>query len=149
MTIFSEILVPVDFSEASELALTHAKRLAEVYGSKVHLVHVMEDSFLYAQDVSEAYRAPFEKEAKDKLRELLTDEEFENLDVQIGLTSGKAFAAIIDYAKTHSCDLIVIASHGRGAAAHMIIGSVAENVLRTAHCPVYVVREKDHGVVEV
>jgi nucleotide-binding universal stress UspA family protein len=70
-------------------------------------------------------------------------------NTEVALTSGRAFAAIIEYAQNAGCDLIVVASHGRGAAAHMLLGSVAENILRTAHCPVYVVRQKAHEHVDI
>jgi len=149
MATFQSIVVPVDFSAASELALQHAKRLAVAYGARICLIHVMEDTFLYASDVSQSYRDPFEAEARKKLRELLSDEEYRDLDVKIDLVSGKPFAAIIQYARSERCDLIVIATHGHGVAAHMILGSVAENVLRTAPCPVYVVRETNHDEVKI
>ena len=63
------------------------------------------------------------------------------------MTSGSPAFAIIDYAREHEIDLIIMGTHGRGTLGHFLMGSVAEHVVRTAPCPVLVVRPSEHEFV--
>ena len=67
--------------------------------------------------------------------------------VRIASTVASPYAEILLYAGEHDIDLIVMGTHGRGAVAHLIMGSVAERVVRTAPCPVLTVRHPDHEFV--
>jgi nucleotide-binding universal stress UspA family protein len=147
------ILVPTDFSDASLAALDYAKGLAAEFGASIHVVHVMEDLLAHAWS-AEVYvasmpnlRDEIEKEARDRLATVLSAEEMRQFDVQAAVVAGNPFLEIIRYARAQEIDLIVIGTHGRGAIAHMLLGSVAEKVVRKAPCPVLTVRSAQHDFV--
>jgi nucleotide-binding universal stress UspA family protein len=147
------ILVPTDFSEASETAFQYAKTVAEAFGASLHLVHVMEDLLAHAW-TAEVYvasmpqlREEIEKEAQARLGSMLSVEERLRFKAVTALVAGNPFVEIIRYAKTHNIDLIVIGTHGRGPIAHMLLGSVAEKVVRKSPCPVLTVRAAQHELV--
>ncbi len=147
------ILVPTDFSEASETAFQYAKTVAEAFGASLHLVHVMEDLLAHAW-TAEVYvasmpqlREEIEKEAQERLGSMLSVEERLRFKAVMSLVAGNPFIEIIRYAKTHNVDLIVLGTHGRGPIAHMLLGSVAEKVVRKSPCPVLTVREGQHEFV--
>jgi nucleotide-binding universal stress UspA family protein len=147
------ILVPTDFSEASESALDFGKAMAGAFGASLHLVHVMEDLLAHAW-AAEIYvasmpqlRDEIEKESRQRLGQMLTGDELREFRVVTTLLAGNPFLEIIRYAKAQNVDLIVMGTHGRGAIAHMLLGSVAEKVVRKAPCPVLTVREAQHQFV--
>ncbi|HOG28766.1 MAG TPA: universal stress protein [Vicinamibacterales bacterium] len=141
------VLVPTDFSEASEAALRYGKAMAEAFGASLHLVHVMEDLLAQAW-AAEVYvasmpqlREEIDKESRHRLAAMLTDEERRRYRVETALLAGNPFVEIVRYAKARDVDLIVMGTHGRGPIAHMLLGSVAEKVVRKAPCPVLTVRD--------
>jgi nucleotide-binding universal stress UspA family protein len=147
------VLVPTDFSDASESALRYGKAMAEKFGAALHVVHVMEDLLAHAW-AAEVYvssmpqlRDEIEKESRLRLGALLTDAERKTLRAETALLAGNPFLEIVRYAKTHGVDLIVMGTHGRGPIAHMLLGSVAEKVVRKSPCPVLTVREAQHEFV--
>ena len=153
MLAIKTILVPTDFSEASESALKYAKALAEAFTSSLHLVHVMEDLLAHAW-AAEVYvasmptlRDEIEKEATGRIAAMVTDDERQRLNVTTAILAGNPFLEIIRYARAHDVDLIVLGTHGRGPIAHMLLGSVAEKVVRKAPCPVLTVRPPQHEFV--
>jgi nucleotide-binding universal stress UspA family protein len=144
------ILVPIDFSEASEAALRYAKMLAAALGASLHLVHVVEDLLAHAW-AAELYvasmtdmRQEIEQEARQRLGAMFTDEERRTFQAETVLLSGNPFLEIIRYARAHDVDLIAMGTHGHGPIAHVLLGSVAEKVLRKSPCPVLIVRESQH-----
>lgn len=146
------ILVPTDFSDASEAALDYAKALARAFGATIHLVHVMEDLLAHAW-AAEVYvasmptlRDEIAKEAGERLAAMAAAEP-KAAALQTALLAGNPFLEIIRYAKAQNIDLIVIGTHGRGAIAHMLLGSVAEKVVRKSPCPVLTVRGAQHEFV--
>jgi nucleotide-binding universal stress UspA family protein len=153
MLTLKTVLVPTDFSDASESALRYGKAMAEKFGATLHVVHVMEDLLAHAW-AAEVYvssmpqlRDEIEKESRLRLGALLTDAERQTFRAETALLAGNPFLEIIRYAKTHSIDLIVMGTHGRGPIAHMLLGSVAEKVVRKSPCPVLTVREAQHEFV--
>jgi nucleotide-binding universal stress UspA family protein len=153
MLAIKAILIPTDFSEASETALKYAKALAEAFGSSLHIVHVMEDLLAHAW-AAEVYvasmpslRVEIEKEATERLGAMVTDEERQRLSITTAVIEGNPFLEIIRYARASNIDLIVLGTHGRGPIAHMLLGSVAEKVVRKAPCPVLTVRPTQHEFV--
>lgn len=153
MLTLKTVLVPTDFSEASESALRYGKAMAEKFGATLHVVHVMEDLLAHAW-AAEVYvssmpqlRDEIEKESRLRLGALLTDGERTAFRAETALLAGNPFLEIIRYAKTHGVDLIVMGTHGRGPIAHMLLGSVAEKVVRKSPCPVLTVREAQHEFV--
>ena len=147
-----KIMVPTDFSEPSESALKYARAFAEQFGATLHLLHVVEDPFLYAP-TSEGYVIPphlheeMETAARDRLNSSLSPAEREKFQAQLVLKHGSPFVEVVRYAREQDIDLIVMGTHGRGPIAHMLMGSVAEKVVRKAPCPVLTVRHPEHEFV--
>ena len=148
MLSISRILVPTDFSEPSDEALEYAKGLASCLGSSIHVLHVLEDLAAHAW-TTEVYVSALpgvhdemERQARDRLDQALTPEEKAKYKAEVALRMGSAFVEVVRYAREHGIDLIVMGTHGRGAIAHMLLGSVAERVVRKAPCPVLTVRHK-------
>jgi nucleotide-binding universal stress UspA family protein len=153
MLTLKTVLVPTDFSDASESALRYGKAMAEAFGASLHVVHVMEDLLAHAW-AAEVYvssmpqlRDEIEKESRQRLDTLLPDAERKAFRAETALLAGNPFLEIIRYAKAHNVDLIVMGTHGRGPIAHMLLGSVAEKVVRKSPCPVLTVRESQHEFV--
>jgi nucleotide-binding universal stress UspA family protein len=142
------ILVPTDFSEPSVDALTYAKDLAKVLGASIHLLHVVQDPLAepwglesYGPLPPDIFRQ-IKARAHAELERSLPETERTTYNATLVISEGAPFSQIIEYAKTHPIDLIVMGTHGRGALAHAILGSVAERVVRFAPCPVLTVRHK-------
>jgi len=137
------ILVPVDFSDSSEKAATAACALAAKTGATVHLLHayvIPVESVGLALTVSQQYVEQFVKESRTQLEELAA-----KLcpGAKMGPTlveSGDPREVIIAESQKLHAELIVMGTHGRRGISRALIGSVAESVVRTAHCSVLVVR---------
>ncbi len=155
MIAIKQLLVPSDFSEPSEVALRYGKALAEMFQAKLHLVHVLdENALIYPWTSPEgstltlgAARVELEHAVQDRLNHVLTAEERDKYSAQIVTLIGSPFLEIITYAKSQNIDLIVMGTHGRGPIAHMLMGSVAEKVVRKAPCPVLTVRHPEHEFI--
>ena len=144
---FTHILVPTDFSEPSDAALDYARTLAASFGSAVHLLHVVEAPFVtgplgtpvFVAEGLTVHGQLFE-EAKGRLEKLVTAADRSRGNVTTDVIVGTSARTILDYALDHGMDLIVMGTHGRGGMAHLLMGSVAEKVVRSAPCPVLTVR---------
>lgn len=149
MISLKKIMVPTDFSDHSAKAVRYGEELALKFSAELHLVHVVEIApMLY----TEGAVFPFEstKEITDAAASHLEKIEIDSENiVQVSRTvsEGSPFVEIVRYAKENSIDLIVLGTHGRGAIAHMLMGSVAEKVARKAPCPVLVVRDQEHDFI--
>ena len=146
MTRIKNILVPTDFSPASTQALRYACGLADAFGASLHLLHAMENPFVPG-GYMEFYAAPpdlpaqLERDAVKALESSLTDEERERYNVVLVSRTGAPAQQILDYlAEDKNIDLVVMGTHGRGALARLMMGSVAERVVRAAPCPVLTIR---------
>lgn len=144
------ILLPVDFSEPCLKATEYAVALAHQFGSTLHLLHVIEDPIVYLP-MFESYPLPtreqFETYAQVRLENWVPDADSEGLTVEIHWRHGAPHVEVIDYAQDSSIDLIVMGTHGRGVAGHLLLGSVAEKVVRKAPCPVLTVHHRGHQFV--
>lgn len=147
---FRRILVPTDFSEASEKALRYALAFAQPCGSEVTLLHVIEPppypEFGYAH--LPAKEAKLKTAAHEKLDLLCQELVGAGVKGSSVIRTGSAFHEIAGQAGEHSDELIVLATHGRGVLAHALLGSTAERVVRHAPCPVLVVREREREFVK-
>jgi nucleotide-binding universal stress UspA family protein len=143
MILLKQILVATDFSEASGAAMDYGRALARTFGSTLRLLHVAENPFLRpAAGDPHAHREAMTKRLSDQL----TAHDREALHAEVVIeTSDSPAESIVRYAKTHLIDVIVLGTHGRGAMAQLLVGSVAEKVVRTAPCPVLTVRHPEHG----
>jgi nucleotide-binding universal stress UspA family protein len=154
MITLRRVLVATDFSEPSDTALMYGRELATQYGATLHVLHVAQNVYLSAFGAeSYATIAPdlqqqIEDDARRYLHGLLIDSDRSGPPtVPVVLTSSSPAMAIVDYAKAHDADIIVMGTHGRGALAHVVMGSVAERVVRLAPCPVLTVRQPEHDFV--
>ena len=143
-----QILVPVDFSPISRAAFKYALRLAAQFTSQVTLLNVTEPAFSPGFTKLRGLPAFSEKKlthAEKELRFLMNSAEVAGVsEARSTLRSGIASHEIVEVAKDLDVDLIVIGTHGYTGWKHFCIGSTAERVVRAAHCPVLVVREKEH-----
>jgi nucleotide-binding universal stress UspA family protein len=151
----NRILVPTDFSETADAALVYAKDLATRLGASLHLVHVYTDPYAAAASAPEVYASvPPElrqralEEARERLLERLDASEEQRFRGSRGIVRGLIAHQIVDYAASQDIDLIVMGTHGRRGVAHILLGSVAEHVVRTASCPVLTVRAGHRGAQE-
>lgn len=144
------ILIPTDFSETSQAATQYAVELAKKFGAQLHLLHVIEDPVVY-MPMFESYALPpkedFENFAKTRLDNWILDEDKAGLEISTHWVHGNPFVDILKYAKREEIDLIVVGTHGRSFTAHLLLGSVAEKVVRKASCPVLTVRPKGHQFI--
>ena len=154
MIALKKILVPTDFGEAADAALTYARALARNFGSSIDVLHVAEDmsARLFAGEAFVALPATLQQDieqiARKQLDERLIDNDPEPLPTRpIVVTSNAPALTIVNYARETGVDLIVMGTHGRRAMTHLLMGSVAERVVRIAGCPVLVVRHPEHEFV--
>ena len=135
-----EVVVPIDFSDDSLLAVDTA--LALVAGpAQIHVIHVLPlltvaDPGVVWEPVDDESRR---SHAEDALRQRLSDERYRGVKVKV--TIGDPGHEIVDYAQELKAELIVMPSHGRTGIRRLLIGSVAERVVRLAHCPVLVMKQ--------
>ena len=143
----NRILVPTDFSETADAALAYAKELATKFGASLHLLHVFTDPYAIAAGSPEVYAAipaGAHERALEEVRERLLERLDANEEVRFrgsrGVVRGLIAPRIVEYAKSQDIDLIIMGTHGRRGVVHLLLGSVAEHVVRTAICPVLTVR---------
>ncbi len=148
-----KVLVPTDFSADSKLAVEYACELADKFGAELHLLHVLPDLtpvfpepglvFSSSSDYVEELRAS----GKRGLDQALDPEWAQKHTVVKLVRDGPPFLEILKYAKDNAIDLIVMGTHGRSGIAQLLIGSVAEKVVRKAGCPVLTVRHGERRFV--
>ena len=138
------ILLPVDFSHSSDAALSFASSLAADSNAHLYLVHVGEDSaaylagyggFAYTPDLSEKI-AQENREALQEIKPTVSGLEYEHRYL-----SGDPAEEILAFAEQENVDMIVIGSHGRTGLSRLLLGSIAEAVVRGAKCPVLTVKQ--------
>ena len=133
-----QVLVAVDFDETSNVALIYARSLARTFGARLHVLHVMGNSFM--RPMANDPRA-VEAGVTKRLLDTLTDDDRTALHaVPVLRTSDAPADEIVKYAEAEQVDLIVLGTHGRPGVAHLFMGSVAEKVVRSAPCPVLTLR---------
>jgi nucleotide-binding universal stress UspA family protein len=145
---FRRILVPVDFSASSKLALEHALELSQKLGSTVRVVHAWEvpaylrpDLTVWAGEVSTSLADQVRLGAETAMREFSRDNGLDgNESVTCELLPGAPYNTILTVAEDGKFDLIVMGTHGRTGLSHALLGSVAEKIVRHASCPVLTVR---------
>ena len=143
------ILLPTDFSDTAQHALGYAREMAERFGAEVHVLYVVPDptpqdwavgaTALVVPDLLDQWRAA----AEQRLGAIALD----GVDTLRAIRVGHAFVEIVRYATDNAIDMIVMGTHGRGPVKHLLLGSVAEKVVRKAPCPVLTVRQPGHTFV--
>ena len=145
---FRHILAPTDFSEYSKKAVGSALELARKFGAKLTILHVVElPPYPVEGYVPPAVNATFlddlERQATQDLAQLVPEAESSNVEVVRLVAVGSPYRKIIDTAEAEQVDLIVMATAGRTGFGHLVMGSIAERVVRTATCPVLTIRPRE------
>jgi len=137
----NKILVPLDFSAASETALSYATSLAKESGASLLLVHVEERPIAYG--AGEFYVGAADVDTSEELTARL--QAVTPTDQQVAyahrMLSGEPAPAIVHLAEEEKVDLIVMGTHGHTGLMRLLMGSVAEEIVRKAPCPVFTLRE--------
>ncbi len=136
------ILVPVDFSEHSQKALHYALTFATQFGAEVTLVHIVEQmvypgDWMYPPLAVSDFATEKREQVIAKLRAL---DEGSGVKTHHVVRLGRAWQEVIEIAREMKSDLIILATHGYTGLKHVLLGSVAEKILRHAPCPVLSVR---------
>jgi nucleotide-binding universal stress UspA family protein len=151
MITIRHVLVPTDFSAASETALAYGRALASRFDAQLHVVTVVENFFRivgvegYFIDAGGHNRRDSESLARALLEAAVGGPEPGRSKTRaILLKSSTPGLAVVDYAGQHAIDLIIIGSHGHTGLAHRLMGGVAEEIVRLAPCPVLTVKPGEH-----
>jgi nucleotide-binding universal stress UspA family protein len=141
---FRRILVPTDFSECSMKGLAYAKAFAKQFKSTLVLLNSVHFQYYVSSDEYARYDMPrlmqyAETSAREQMQDLIEKTDWDGLEVETSLQTGHPGQQICDCAKDSGVDLIVTSTHGTTGFKHLLLGSVAEYVVRHAHCPVLVV----------
>ena len=153
---FHRILVPVDFSDCSRAALECAVMLAERFGASIHVLHVWDTphyvgpEFLIREPGETG--SPLEKaaltQAETEMDEFLSAFPRREERFRVRFESGKPYESIVKLAEDEHFDAIVMGSHGRSGLRRLVLGSVADKVVRTAPCPVITIRQAEAAHAE-
>jgi nucleotide-binding universal stress UspA family protein len=156
---YSQVLVPLDGSEASEQALPLAQSLAGAFGARVHLLQVISlsheyEAYLgggeespmvseYALDMADQITATAQTRAEAYLKDTAARLEANGIPVQTSVQQGSTLDNITHFVAENGIDLIVMSTHGRSGLQRLLIGSVTDRVIRFSHVPVLVIPPED------
>jgi nucleotide-binding universal stress UspA family protein len=147
------ILVPTDFSKHSQNALRYATAFAEKFTAELYLLHVVQDLSVFIPDavnVTPLVTPPVEQllaSVRTALERVIDENQLRRFKVTAEASEGAPFYEIIRFAREKEIDLIIMGTHGHSGLAHVLMGSVAEKVVRKAPCPVLTVRDPEHEFV--
>ena len=153
MIVIKNVLVATDYSETAATALAYGRELARSYQATLHVLHVVDDiRWRYALDMTPALMAgvqeSLEDAARTQMHDLVTADDRRRLHAHaVVRTALSAADAVADYARTAGIDLVVVGTHGRGGLSRLLLGSVAERVVRVAPCPVLTVRATERDFI--
>ncbi len=154
MILLKNVLVATDFSDASGVALKYGRELARTFESTLHVIHAV-DLLAARIPMSQGHgydldhlQKEIEESARVAISELLTADDRAKLDAREAVVAALNPAeAVLDYAREKMIDVIVIGTHGRTGLSRLVMGSVAEKIVRNAPCPVLTVRHPEHEFV--
>ncbi len=145
----NKILVPVDFSEGSELALRYAATFASEYGAQIHLLNVIEEEVLHAGNLGD----PLETSTKwhdqnMKQLESFVPAKYTDFDIIRKVQGGLVYETIINYARDNEISLIIIGAHGKTGFIDSWLGGNSYEIARKSPCAVLTVKPQGRGFVE-
>jgi nucleotide-binding universal stress UspA family protein len=156
---YTQVLVPLDGSEASERALTHAQSVAHAFGAKVHLLQVISLSheyeaawgggdahptvIEYSLETAREITAAQQSRAERYLQDIAARLEEQGLQVAKTVRQGPIWESIADFVADNGIDLVVMSTHGRGGLQRLFIGSVTDRVIRSSHVPILAIPPED------
>ena len=145
-----QILVPIDFSDCAKKALQYALPLAKEHRAALTLLYVVPPAYGAGEYGGIDYaqlEASMREGGEKELARLTVDEVRGEVSADALVRVGSPAVNIIEVARSLPADLIVISTHGRTGLKHVLLGSVAEQVVQRAPCPVFVVREREHEIL--
>lgn len=138
---YDKILVPTDGSEGMEQVIDHACQLAESHGAAVHALYVANTASLSDLPMETSWEGVSSALRQQGERAIEEVEEFAGeIPCETALVDGSPAKEIVSYAAEEDCDLITMGTHGRSGVDRLLLGSVAERVVRTAPVPVTTIR---------
>ena len=144
------LMVAIDFSDSSKIALRYAAALAHKFQARLILVHVVEFSLvgseLGALELAQI-QSGLEEEANKQIQNLVADELPSEIESQTVIRTGKPYSEIVHAAEEFKVDLLIIATHGHSTLTKMLLGSTAERVVRHANCPVLIIPRSKQDIV--
>lgn len=138
------ILVPIDYSVGGDAAIAYAVSLAKEHDAEIHLVHVYEQPFAYVDAGFSGTPVPVEVPPADLEAE---EARLDRVSLPEGVRFRRKFIIgspaddLVDYAKDNQIDLVVMGTHGRTGLTRLLMGSVAEGVMRRSPCPVLTIKQ--------
>lgn len=151
MILLRNILVPVDFSQASRSALVYAVEFARKFGAKIHLLHIVQDVAVFlpetamvAPSLAVSAAEPMLQAANKSLDQFLASVNTFDVAVEKSCIEGNPLDEILEQAREKQIDLVILGTHGHTGLAHFFLGSLAEAVVRQSPCPVLSVRHPEH-----
>ncbi|KDS90875.1 stress response protein [Halorubrum saccharovorum] len=143
MTLYDRILVPTDGSAEGKRAVAHALDLASVHGATVHALYVVDTASYAGMPMESSWEGVgdlLRDDANEAVAEVESLAAETDLGVETAVAEGSPSKEIIRHAEANGCDLIVMGTHGRGGIDRLLLGSVAEKVVRGSSVPVLTVR---------
>ena len=151
MVHIENILWLTDFSKDSVHALPYAQTLAELYKTKLYLMHVIENptSRMYGEVEGDylAMEINAREASRKRLQEFASKELRDSPNHEILLREGDVLPEILKVETEKAIGTIVVSTHGRTGLSQMLLGSITERVIRTVRCPVYVIRHPERATV--
>lgn len=151
MGLYQQILVPTDGSTEAETVVSHAVYLAKAHDASLHAVYVMNTTSFTGLPMETAWEGiddVLRQEGNAALETVRETVEDDGLDITCRVLEGSPAREIVRYADEQECDLVVMGTHGRGGINRLLLGSVAEQVVRTCSVPVLTVRVGDNAASE-
>lgn len=144
------IAVGIDFSDLAELVLERAAELASALDAHLHLVHIYASEPDFVGYAEYAYPGEDEREEelreeKNKIRGLIDDLKKKGIEASGYMREGDTVHGLLEFAAKREASMLVIGTHGRGLVERLLLGSVAEGIIRHATLPVVVVPIREKG----
>ncbi len=138
---YQDILLPTDGSEEAEAAVKQAKKLAEKFNSKVHIMYVVDITQGVGDPAFQSRLGEMKEFGQNTVEEVA--EKLEDISVETTVETGIPHQEIVEYVENEDIDLVVMGSHGRSGLNRFLLGSVTEKVLRTTSQPVLTVKKEE------
>jgi nucleotide-binding universal stress UspA family protein len=145
---YKTVLSPIDFSDYSKMAMLMARDVAKLYGAKLQILHVIEQTthpafYGLSREFVWGLRAEIEIQSRKELKQIFDDFPESDVASNFAVVTGHVAHEILEYSSQNQVDLIVLATHGLSGLKHFLLGSVAEKVIRRAPCPVLSIKPSD------
>lgn len=143
---YDSVLVPTDGSDVAARGVAHALDFADQYDATVHVLSVVPTegtTTVVSPGATGSLRTAYETESERTAADAAADARARGLDVETAVETGRPHRAIVDYARKHDVDVVVMGTHGRRGVARVLVGSTTEQVIRRCDAPVLTVRADD------